>query len=572
MLSERELREKLDYRHAELEHERAPFISHWRDLSRYILPVRGRFFTSERQRGGKRYNDIIDCTATLAARTLRSAMMSGITPQSRPWFQLVAPSLEISEDQDVKDWLQRVTSLCQLVFHRSNLYNVLPMVYSDMSVFGTACMYVDEDDRALLRFHSLPVGSYMISVDSSGRLNGLAREFEVSVQEVLHQFGERDPKTNKLTNLDIFSKYVKDAIRENRLRQTLIVRHHILENEDYLPDSLSPERRKWSSVYYERGPGTSSVGHRNDQPDKILRRSGSSYLPAFAPRWETTGNDSYGTNCPGMAILGDVKQLQHHERRVAQAIDKMVTPPMIGPSSLMGSVVSLLPGGLTYDDGLDGNPGLRPAHEVRMPLGDVEGKSQQIRERIRRSFYEDIALMLSTSDRRRTATEVQHLQAEKLTVFGPMLEQTKEDLLDPLFDVTLSVLDEAGYLPQRPDALPDYKVDYISVLAQAQKAAGVGRIDEVLARVSNLASLHPDVIDKINADEFVDQLADMYGLPARLVRSDEDVEILREQRAQAQQAQQQMEMMQQGAGVARDLSGADMGGGQNALTALLGAS
>jgi len=81
-------RKQFDILRAQLENERSSFLSHWRDLGEHILPRRPRFTTSENNKGDRKNQKIIDATATMAARTLRSGMMSGVTSPARPWFRL----------------------------------------------------------------------------------------------------------------------------------------------------------------------------------------------------------------------------------------------------------------------------------------------------------------------------------------------------------------------------------------------------------------------------------------------------------------------------------------------------
>ena len=131
--------------------ERSTFLSHWNDLGRFILPRRPRFFTSDVDRGNRRNHSIIDSTAGLAARTLRSGMMSGITSPARPWFRLTTGDPDLDEKESVKEWLYDVTSDMSDIFLRSNVYNALPTVYGDMSIFGTAAVLIEEDYEHVIR-------------------------------------------------------------------------------------------------------------------------------------------------------------------------------------------------------------------------------------------------------------------------------------------------------------------------------------------------------------------------------------------------------------------------------------
>lgn len=145
---------------AQLRNERSTFESHWRELAEFVLPRRGRWTPDDRNRGDKRNGRIIDNTATLAARTLRAGMHGGITSPARPWFRLTTPDPALAEYGTVKRWLDEVTSRLLMIFNRSNLYNVLPIVYGDMGVFGSSAMIALEDDEDVMRFAAFPLGSY----------------------------------------------------------------------------------------------------------------------------------------------------------------------------------------------------------------------------------------------------------------------------------------------------------------------------------------------------------------------------------------------------------------------------
>ena len=93
---------------AQLENERASFLSHWKSLADFILPRRPKFNTYDVNRGERRSQNIIDSTATLASRTLRSGMMGGVTSPARPWFKLTTPDPDLAESGEVKNWLATV--------------------------------------------------------------------------------------------------------------------------------------------------------------------------------------------------------------------------------------------------------------------------------------------------------------------------------------------------------------------------------------------------------------------------------------------------------------------------------
>lgn len=487
-------------------------------------------------------------------------MMGGITSPARPWFRLNTQDQDLAEIGSVKLWLHGVTQRMSSVFLKSNLYNALPITYGDIGVFGTHALGVEEDFEDVVRFMPFPLGSYYLANSQKGKVEVFLREFRMTVRQLVDRFG-KVPGENKI-DWEPFSNEVKNYYDNNMLETWVDVTHVIRPNPDWDPNKL--DSKKFESCYYESG---TSEGHaRNyldEYYDKFLSQKGYDIFPVLCPRWETTGEDVYGTECPGMQSLGDIRQLQVQEKRIAQAIEKMVNPPMVGPSALRNQKASILPGDITYLDTREGLQGFRPAHEINFRIGEAEAKQQQIRQRISRAFYEDLFLMLANSDRRDiTAREIEERHEEKLLALGPVLEQLNQDLLDPLIDITFDIMLRQGKIPPAPEELQGLplKVEYTSVMAQAQKLVGLGSLERFAGFVGQMAQFKPDVLDKIDVDQVVDEYGDIVSVPPTVIRSDEAVAEIRMQRNKQQQMQQMAELAKQGAATAKDLSQASVEG------------
>ena len=567
-------RNKYEILRAQLSNERASFLGHWRDITEHLMPRRGRFYTSDNNKGDKRNNKIIDATATMALRTLRSGMMGGITSPARPWFRLTTPNPTFSENAEVKNWLQIVSDRMTTVFLKSNLYNVLPIVYGDIGGYGTACMFIEEDFDDIIRCYPFPIGSYYIANDNKLKINTFTREFRMTVRQLVEKFGY-DESTNTI-KWDNISHLVKSLYENNQTEAWIEVAHVVMPNNKYDPKKKFSKFKKYISVYYElgyTGASTANTNYLGGNLDngKYLREEGYDYFPILAPRWEISGEDVYGTSCPGMTALGDIKQLQLGEKRIMQAVEKMINPPMIGSTSLKNAKASILPGDITYVDDRDGQNGFRPAHEVRFDVNAMELKQQQLRQRISRIFYEDLFLMLAQSDRRQiTAREIEERHQEKLLALGPVLEQLNQDLLDPLIDITFTIMNKRGLIPPAPQEIQgqDLKVEYISIMAQAQKLSGLASIERFTQYFGQLMSVDPSVTDKIELDQLIDEYGEIVSVPAGIIRTDEEVEKIRAARAKAQDQQMKMQEQMAMAQQAKDLSQAKLDD-NSALNALL---
>jgi hypothetical protein len=542
-------RQRLEKMRMALRTERESFMPHWRDLSDFVMPRRARYTIAERNKGDRRNKKIIDSTATLAIRNLQAGMMSGLTSPARPWFSLATPDPELAEFGPVKSWLDDVTRRMRTIFLKSNLYNALPLLYCDEGLFGTSAMAVLEDDQDVIRCYSFPIGSYCIAQSHRQTVDTFVREWAMTVRQLVQRFG-----------YDNCSRSVQGHYDNGNYEVWIDVAHMIHPNEDHDPTKLQAKHKRFSSCYWELG---------SDEEGKFLDESGFDEFPVMAPRWNLTGEDVYGYS-PGMDALGDVQQLQAMQRRMIQSVDKMVNPPMVAPTSMQNKKASLLPGDITYVDTTQGSTGFKPAHELRMPLQELQVLIGETQMRIKRCFYEDLFLMLANSDRRQiTAREIEERHEEKLLMLGPVLERQNEDLLDPLIDRTFAIMLRKGQIPPPPAEVAgqELKVEYISIMAQAQKLVATAGLERFVGFVGNLAAAKPDIADKLDFDQVVDEYADMLGVPPKIVRPDDDVAKIRESRAQQVMAQQRAEQLQQVAQGAKLLSETDMGG-NSALSAI----
>jgi hypothetical protein len=535
----------------DLQNERSNYFGHWQELSEYILPRRGRFLTSKRNDGSKKNNKIIDSTATIAVRTLAAGMMSGITSPARPWFRLSTPNPEMMEDGMVKQWLFDVEKRMRDIFARSNLYNALQTVYEELAVFGTGAMLVQEDYNDVIRCYPFTVGEYTLALSDRLEVNTFYREFDLTVGQMVEWFGK-----------DNCSDGVQAMFRNGHIDkwQTIV---QVIER-NFLRDTSKKDRfnMPYRSIYFEKsGSG-----------DTFLSEEGYEDFPVMAPRWHVTGVDIYGRS-PGMDALGDVKALQIEQKRKAQGIDKMVNPPMQAPSSLRGQAASVLPGGVTYVDTVtNSGGGFRPVYEVNPRLGELQQDILETQSRIRQTFYADLFQMLSMSNRAQiTAREIDERHEEKLLMLGPVLERLQAELLNPLIDRVFNIMMRNKLVPEPPQALQgmDIKVDYISMMAQAQRAIGTASIERLAGFVGNLSGAMPGVLDKFDADQAVDEYAEMLGVPPRIVVPDDKVKELRAAKEQSMAQEQAMQQLGTGAQAAKVLSEADTSG-QNMLNSILG--
>jgi hypothetical protein len=257
-----------------------------------------------------------------------------------------------------------------------------------------------------------------------------------------------------------------------------------------------------------------------------------------------------------MTALGDILQLQDDQLKKSKGIDYQSDPPLQVPTALKGSE-DLLPGGISYYDPAAPTGGIRSAFEVPLNLQHLLDDIMDVRGRINSSFFVDLFQMISQSDRRTiTATEVERKHEEKLLVLGPVLERSQNEVLDPLIDNTFMVCFEEGLFPPPPEEMGgmDIRIEYVSMLAQAQKAIGIGALDRLVGTVGTMVNVKPEVLDKLDGDKIIDEYSQMLGVPQHLIVANEDVAIIRDERKQEQQQMQKAAEMEQMVSSAKTLS------------------
>ena len=555
----RDMRDAMRTRMRMLETQRSGWIDAWRDLAQHFVPLRFRYLepVSQSSRNAKLLNrKIIDNTGRIAGRNLAAGMLSGLTSPSRPWFRLRIDNHAADPDNDARVWLAEVEARMQSVMASSNYYTAKAIQYWDLVIFGTAPMIIYEDRDSVIRCFNPVAGEYFVGTGPNFSPDTLYRQFAMTALQLQKEFGEEN-----------ISENAKRLIRQKQGDAQIMVSHGIEPNPAYM-DGLSfvgssgvSRDFRFREVYWEG----------NSTEDKLLRVSGYLDQPFSCPRWEVAGNDAYGM-APGFDALGDVKQLQQEQRRKAQAIDKMVDPPMVASAAMRSEPASLLPGSITYVPSMANGDGFKPAYQVNPNIGDLKEDIRDVQSRIKDIFYNDLFLMISQLETVRSATEIDARKEEKLLMLGPVLERNEAEGLTPDIRRIFNIMARNGLLPPPPPSVQRFglKISYVSMLSEVQSATTTAAIERVFQFAGSIAGVFPQVVDNFDVDATIRQYAEALRTDPRIFFSERQRDANREQRQQQANEQAQLQNAQSLAVGAKTLSEADVGGGQNALSAILG--
>ena len=497
-----------------LENQRSVWESHWQELADYISP-RKADITKHRTAGDKRTELIFDGTAIHAAEMLAASLHGMLTNPSTPWFSLKFKDRTLDGDDEAKEWLEGVTEVMYSAFHRSNFAEAVHELYTDLVVFGTGVMMVERDASTNLRFSTRHIGECFIAEDAEGRVNTVYRKFKMTCIAAKEVFG----------NDALPTRLQKKAMEEPYEEVEFI--HIVHPRDNYDTTKVDNLNKPFASIYIV------------PEDKQINSESGYDELPYMCPRWlKASFERGYGRS-PAMTALADTKMLSKMSEVTIRAAQKQVDPPLMLPDDGFMMPIRTVPGGLNFY-----RSGTRDRIEplnigANNPLGlQME---EQRRQAIRSAFYVD-QLILGQGPQM-TATEVIQRTEEKMRLLGPVLGRLQAEMLQPLIERVYAVLMRQELFEAPPEFLQasDVEIEYVSPLAKAQRFGDIQSAMRLFESLAPLSQINPQVFDYVDMDGLAKHIIRVLGVPASVVKSDQQVGQERQQRQdqEAQMAEQQ---------------------------------
>ena len=522
-MAKTDLTKKLLTRFGRLKGQRQNWETHWQEVADYMMP-RKADVTKRRSKGDKRTELIFDSTPLQAVELLAASLHGMLTNPSTPWFSLKFKDEQLQDDDEAKMWLEGATNTLYSVFNQSNFQQEIFELYHDLITFGTAAMFIEEDDDDTLKFSTRHINEIFIAENEKGRIDTIFRRFKISARAAIRQFGDVSTAISKVNQRSGYDE--------------VNIIHAVYPRNEYNPDKQDKQNMPFESVYYEEGS--------LDQ----LSVSGFKEFPFVVPRYLKASHEIYGRS-PAMTALPDVKMLNEMAKTTIKAAQKQVDPPLLVPDDGFILPVRTVPGGLNFY-----RSGTRDRIEplnigANNPLG--LNMENQRRDAIRNTFYVN-QLMLQQGPQM-TATEVIQRNEEKMRLLGPVLGRLQSELLKPLIDRAFAILFRKDMFAQAPDFLSgtDVEIEYVSPLAKAQKSSELQSIMRGIEIMGSLANIAP-VFDFVDFDKLIKHLVDIVGVPKKVLKTSAQVNAERQQKQQQMEQMKQMQTLQQTAQAGRDLA------------------
>jgi hypothetical protein len=557
----------------------------WRLLSQYIAPERYKSDPKDKSNGQRKDQRIIKNQAGRSLRTFVSGMMNGATPRARPWFNLTVNNVAKANSSNSRRYFSQAEAVINSHFQISNLYRILPLAYKDVGIFSNSAFAMLPHPRYGFYFYPFAIGTYGFACDAEGNTNMFARDFALSVRQVVDQYAKLTPSGH--IDFSNIPNWVKTHWDSARYLETVLLTTVILPNPSYnalKPSTDAADKKFQSYTYVSSGgssiPPQSSTGFRNEKTggdQEFIKVSGYDYFPVITPRWEVAPEENYGVDGPGSIALSDIMTLQEMEKYRLEAVAKLVKPPMVGHASLRRHQASILAGGITYVDDQGALAGFKPAFQLNPQLADLIADQAEYTQAIRSAFYEDLFLMLSGDKTvsHVTAREIDEKASERMSTLAPVLGQWDQDLSSKLIDNAQLILEQAGRMPKKPDELrgEQMRPEYISILAQAAKVSMMNSMERFANFTASMANTQQDpaLLKLFNGEAAIRKYADYVAIDPTLILDEDEFDQVRKVQAAQQAAQQQQVDMAQQAATAKDLSASPVGEG-SMLDTMLAAS
>ena len=515
-MAQTDLSKELLRRFGKLKAQRQNWESHWQEVADYMMP-RKADVTKTRSKGDKRTELIFDSSPLHAVELLSASLHGMLTNPATPWFSLKFKNSQILDEDAANEWLEDATEKMYETFNRSNFQQEIFELYHDLITFGTAAMFIEEDSDDIVRFSTRHIGEIFISENNKGRIDTIFRKFKIAARAAVTQFGEKNVSSKLL------AMATKDPYEE------VEILHIVFPRDKFDSKKKDAKNMPFASCYIEI-----------DSKEQISE-SGFNEFPYVVPRYLKASFEIYGRS-PAMTALPDVKMLNEMAKTTIKAAQKQVDPPLLVPDDGFILPVRTVPGGLNFY-----RSGTRDRIEplnigANNPLG--LNMEEQRRNAIRDTFY--VNQLMMQSGPQMTATEVVQRNEEKMRLLGPVLGRLQSELLRPLIDRTFAIMFRQKLFRPVPEFLSgvDIQIEYVSPLAKAQRSSELQSIMRAIEIFGSLSKVAP-VFDHVNIDNLVVHLADIVGVPAKVLNSKAEVSAIRQQKQQQMDQQMQMQQLQQ---------------------------
>jgi len=515
------IRKRLD----KLEADRGTWESHWQEILDYVMPRKAEI-TFLRSRGEKRTEVLFDSTAITANNLLAASLQGTLTSPSLPWFSLKLRDDDANKVRDIQIWLEDTARRMYAVFNESNFNTEVHEMYLDLCSVGTSAIFVEEANEGFLKgglhFNTLHISEYFIQENVKGTVDTLYRKYKMTARQAVQEFGEKNIGTK-----------IKEALKAKPDTQFNFI-HAVEPTEDY---ERAIGKVKTKLPFHSC--------HVCFEDKMVVRTGGYNEFPYLVPRWAKATGEIFGRS-PSYNALPDIKTLNKAVEIGLKAWAKAIDPPLLVTDDGVIGRVRMTPAGITV---VRSDTAIKPL-QIGSNWQITDLKENQLRTAIRQAYYSD-QLQLQEGPQM-TATEVQVRYELMQRLLGPTLGRFQTEFLNPLIERVFGIMLRSDALTPRPSEMEGMNMDieYVGPLARSQRMEEAIAVERLYQLAMQVVQVDPTVMDVIDHEQAIRMRATLLGVPKTVLRGEDEVAEIREQRAAAQQQAQEQAMAQQQADTA----------------------
>lgn len=515
-----------------LKSSRADFDSFYQVLHDYFY-VEGANVTKQKNKGAE-INTLLDSTSLDAGDILASGLANYLTPEASRWCFLQHSNPALRDNKEVKQWCQDTADELFLTLSRSNFYNQMPIFYKASGVYGTAGLFAEKDFDDGVRFYNVPISKLYLTEDARERPNEFYLKFEYTAEQALSRFGD-------VCSDEIKECYASGRNEDKKFEFICYFGRRLERDPDKIDTQNMPVRMVWVDA----------------KTKKQMSESGFNSMPCVAHRFYKQPQIVYGYS-PAMKAMPYVRLVNTMTDTILRSSMNTAAPAYAIPDDAFLGVPNFNPWQINYYQ----RGKLSPKDDI-FPLGNVGNlqvglnELQYYQEQIKRLMFVDTFQAFANITKQMTVPEVMERISEKMTLLGPAVGRYMNDVLQPLIEKVVFILYESNSLPRLPDVMlqdPNFEVKFVGRLVQTQRQSELNNIVNAIAIAGQVAQFKPEVLDKINADQAVEDIFDISGVSTRILNSDNEVQQIRKQRAEAQAQAEQIAALQAGANIYKTAS------------------
>ena len=512
--------EELIKRMDRFEDDRSNWDSLFQDCADIAMPQNNQI--TRKKAKGQAEEDLFDTTAEESLIQLSAGLYSYMFPTDGRAFVLEIDDEELSQNDDVKQYLEKTTKVLHKYLVSSNFRQEFFGFLKQLCCFGTACLYEEKGKKTPIVFRTFHISGVYIATNSDGVVDTVFRTFEYSARQAVQDFGAENlgekinTAYNNLNQRDKKFKFI----------------HAVFPREEYDSSKDDPINMPFASIYVSRD-------------EKLIIKTkggldegGYPELPYHVDRFDKDALEDYGRS-PTMKKLPDAKMVGAMKKTRIKGWEKQVDPVVLLPDD--GSIWPLAtqPGGaIFYRAGGD-----KPEYwEFKGNLATMQEAILSVQQDIQKGYFIDMFDPLI--DRQNmTATEVMARVEQKMRFLTPIIGRLQSELFNPMIQRMIGILDKQGKLPEMPPELSEqeFSVMYLGRLALALRTLESEGLAQLMLEWSPMAEVS-DFMDNLDTDTAFRDSGRNRGVPATWLKDTDERDAKRAADAQAAQAQQMIAM------------------------------